>query len=118
MGAEKSKKYTLRFRAINQKTWQNIKTGRKTIETRAATVRYKDIKAGDVLVLVCGKNRFEKRIKTVRKFKTVEDMLKKCKLKDVEPEAKSVEDLKAAYYSYPKYKEKIKKFGLVVLELK
>lgn len=64
-------KYTLRFRAINKDTFLNIKSGKKTVETRAATERYRDIKDGDLLVLVCGENRFEKRIKKVRKFKTI-----------------------------------------------
>ena len=34
------------------------------------------------------------------------------------PDISSVKELRDAYYSYPNYKEKIKKFGLIALELK
>lgn len=94
-----------------------IRTGKKKVETRAATIKYCDIKAGDMLVLVCGKERFEKKIKRVKHFKNVSAMLRVYPLKYIEPYAVSVADLEAAYNAYPSYPEKIKKFGLLAFEV-
>ena len=110
-------KYTLRFRAINRQTFLAIKLGTKSVETRAASERYKDIKAGDVLVLVCGKDKFEKVVKKTKIFKTIKSLITTYPIKKIMPEALSEKDLRRAYYSYPGYKEKLKKFGLMALEL-
>lgn len=110
-------KYTLRFRAINKDTFLNIKSGRKTIETRAASEKYRDIKAGDVLVLSCGKEKFEKTVKRSKIYKTIGSLAKAHPLKKIMPEISSEKELRDAYYSYPNYKEKINKFGLIALEL-
>ncbi len=111
-------KYTLRFRAVNKDIFLDIKSGKKTVETRAATEKYKDIKDGDVLVLVCGKDRFEKQIKKAKIFKSIKSLVRVYPIKKIMPNISSEKELTTAYYSYPNYKEKIKKYGLVALELK
>ncbi len=111
-------KYTLRFRAVNKDIFLDIKSGKKTVETRAATEKYKDMKAGDILVFVCGKNRFEKEIKKAKIFKTIKSLTKTYPIKKIMPNIDTEKELQAAYYSYPSYKEKIQKFGLIALELK
>src|SRR3989338_9478123 len=111
-------KYTLKFRAINEDIFLDIKSGKKTVETRAATEKYRKIKAGDTLVLVCGGNRFEKTVKKAEVFKTIRALIKACSIKKIMPNISSEKELQEAYYSYPNYKEKIKKFGLIALELK
>jgi len=111
-------KYTLRFRAVNKDTFLDIKSGKKAVETRAATERYQNIKAGDGLVLVCGKNRFEKKVKKAKIFKTIKGLAKAYPIKKIMPDISSIKELEMTYYSYPNYKEKIKKFGLIALELK
>ena len=57
----KTKTHTIRFRAINKDIFDAIKSGKKKIETRAATVRCRNIKAGEGVLLVCGKGRFSKK---------------------------------------------------------
>lgn len=114
--AEKSK-YTLRFRAVNRGIFMDIKSGKKSVETRAASKKYGDIKAGDMLVLVCGKERFEKKVKKARVFKTISALLKVHPLRKIMPKLKSEKEWQEELYSYPGYKEKIKKFGLIALEL-
>lgn len=111
------KKYTLRFRAVNKDTFLDIKVGKKTVETRAATEKYKGIKAGDVLVLSCGKEKFEKGVKKAKIFKSIKSLIKTYPVKKIMPEISTEKELTVAYYSYPNYKEKIKKFGLIALEL-
>ncbi|MDO8669083.1 MAG: hypothetical protein Q7K65_02200 [Candidatus Buchananbacteria bacterium] len=112
------KKYILRFRAVNQDIFNAIKNGKKKVETRAATARYNKIKVGDVIILVCGKNKFKKTVKRARIFKTIRSMLEKYKVKDIMPNLLSAKELERAYYGYPNYRQKIKKFGLIALELK
>lgn len=108
---------TIRFREINRDTFNAIRTGRKKIETRAGTVRYKNIKAGEVITLVCGKNSFEKKIKKAEHFRTISAMLKKHKFSDIDPKAKTEKEMRAMYLSYPNYIEKIKKHGIVAWKL-
>ena len=45
-------------------------------------------------------------------------MLKKYKIEEINPFVKSEEELKKMYYSFPNYKEKIIKFGLVAFKFK
>ncbi|OGN14933.1 MAG: hypothetical protein A3J47_00790 [Candidatus Yanofskybacteria bacterium RIFCSPHIGHO2_02_FULL_43_22] len=110
-------KYILKFRIINRATFLDIKSGRKTVETRAATEKYRNIKKGDLLVLVCGKEKFEKKVKKARIFKTIVSMVKVYPPDKIMPDVSSVRELREAYYGYPHYGEKIKKYGLVALEI-
>ena len=111
------KKYILKFAQINKETFDFIRSGKKKIETRAGSVKYQKIKAGDVLVLSCAGERFEKRIKKVSHFKSIKDILKKYTPSQINPATKTEKELTGVYYSYPNYKEKIKKFGLLAFEL-
>lgn len=113
----KSKKYILRFNVRNADNFVAIKEGTKWVETRAGTERYINIKAGDVLVFACGKERLEKKVEAVRHFKTIKAILKVYKVKDIMPDRVSPKELEEAYYGYPNYKEKIKKFGIIALEI-
>lgn len=107
------KKVTLRFRRTNKPTFDAIKTGRKTVETRAATRKYQNINVGDILVLACGNYKFEKRIKKIQKFKTIHALLVTIRLHKVNPLVSTLKEAEKVYDSYPDYKEKIKKFGII-----
>ena len=114
----KNKKLTLRFRAVNKDFFRTIKNGKKKVETRAATVKYQNIKPGDLVVFVCGKEHFSRTARSARIFKSVNAMLKIHKLTDIMPRAKSVKDLEKSYNSFPSYRKKLKKFGIIALEFK
>ena len=88
------------------------------METRAATEKYKNIKNGDTIILVCGKDRFQKEVKKAKIFKTINTLLKAHPLKRIMPKLNSEKEWRKELYSYPSYKEKIGKFGLIALELK
>lgn len=107
----------MRFRAVNKDTFEAIKSGRKKVETRAATKRYADIKVGDIIIFICGKNSFQRKVKKVQIFETITAMLRKYKMKDINPFAKTEKEFRETYYSYSGYREKIKKHGLVAMEL-
>lgn len=115
-----SKKYTLRFNKNNpdsKYSFYAIRDGKKKVETRAATDKYKRINVGDKLIFTCGKEKIEKGIKKVKIFKNINQLLRSYKVKDIMPNRSKKEELEKAYYGYQGYKEKIKKYGLIALEL-
>jgi len=111
-------KHLLRIREVDRKFFEIIKSGEKTIETRAATDKFRLIKTGDVLKFVCGKDILEKRVKRISHFDNIDGLAKSLDLKKIMPFATSLEEVKKIWYSFPDYKEKIKKYGLFAFELK
>lgn len=92
------KTHTLQIRVENKDIFEAIKTGKKKIETRAGTDKYIKIQVDDKLKFVCGKETFERSVTKIKLFKTISAILK--------------------VYSFPNYREKIKKHGLIAFELK
>ena len=107
----------LRFRETNSDIFEAVRDGKKKVETRAATPKFTDIKIGDNIELICGKDKFVKSVKKVEIFKTVSELLKKNKVEEINPEIKSEKELEEMYLSFPDYEEKIKKYGLIAFEL-
>ncbi len=88
------KAFRLRFREVNRDIFEAIRRGQKTIETRAATVRYQKIKRGDRVILVCGKDLFEKQVADVQIFKSIDALLKKYKVRQITANTLTEEELK------------------------
>ena len=109
--------YILRFRRINRNIFTAIRDGVKKVETRAHTTRYQRIKQGDAVMFVCGKERFKRQVKRVQHFKNITTILRVYKLRDVNPFVSSKKELEETYWSFPGYNEKIRKFGLIAIEL-
>ena len=107
----------LRFRVINKDIFEAIKNGKKKVETRAATERYRNIKAGDTVKLICAKDTFEMKVKKATIFKSIAAILKKYKLEIINPKTHTAKEAHDMWYSFPGYKEKIRKYGLIALEL-
>ena len=114
---EKAKRITLRFRVVDRKNFNEVKDGTKRVETRAATERYRNIKKGDVLIVVCGKSRITKVVKKAHHFSSITAMIKVIPMRKIMPSVSSMTELRKAYYSYPGYKEKIQRYGLVAWEI-
>ncbi|MDP3964014.1 MAG: hypothetical protein Q8Q39_05995 [bacterium] len=112
----KEKKIILRFRAANKDFFIAIKKGEKRVETRAATAKYRNMNAGDVVEFVCGAARFRRTVRRAKIFKNISTLLKKHDVTDIVPQANSSKELAAMYASFPAYREKIKKFGIIALE--
>lgn len=112
------KTWTLRFRAVDKDNFEELHSGAKSVETRAATVKYEPIQEGDALTFVCGKASFTKRIREKRHFKSIGAMVKEIPFKKIMPSVASVAEMRRAYASYPGYAEKIKKSGLFAFKLK
>lgn len=112
------KTWTLRFRAVDKNNFEDVRSGLKSVETRAASVKYQPIQKGDTLTFVCGKDRFSKTITKKMHFKSIDAMFKKIPFKKIMPDLDSEEESITRYYSYPNYREKIEKFGILAFELK
>lgn len=112
-----AKTYTLRFRAVDRRNFLEIKDGLKTVETRAATSKYKDVQKGDTLVFVCGKERMEKVVKKTAHFQSILAMTKAIPFKKVMPSVASVAEMAKIYKTYTGYEEKIKEFGIIAMYL-
>ncbi len=111
------KSFTLRIRESDKDIFEAIKNGKKKVETRAATPKYRAMKAGDALVFVCCGKKLKKRASAVKVFKTPAGLLKKYKVKDISPDLKTKKELEKMWLGFPRYAEKIKKYGLIAAEL-
>lgn len=109
------KKIILKFRSADLDNFKEIERGLKTVETRAATMRYQNIKPGTALEIRCGKETLFKKVKKVGYFSSIESMFRKIPLRKIMPSVKTIEEARHVYFSYHGYKEKLKKFGVVAL---
>lgn len=111
------KTWTMRFRAVDKDNFDEVRSGLKSVETRAATVKYVPIEIGDRIKFVCGKDSFTKTIKKKYHFKTVATMVKKIPLEKIMPDVATLAEMNKRYAGYPGYTEKIKKNGIFAFEL-
>jgi ASC-1-like (ASCH) protein len=111
------KKHILKFRALDRDKFEAVKSGAKAIETRAGTVAYKKIQAGDVLVIKCGGEVVEKTVRQVSHFKSVQDVVNSPDFGKILPWASNLEEAEKTYYSFPGYKEKIAQHGILAFYL-
>lgn len=107
----------LKFRAVNRDIFDAIRAGAKKVETRARDEKFRDITRGDAVMLMCEDDTFTKTVQSVEVFATIEALLKKYSPQDINPACATEEDIRAMYYSFPGYKEKIEEHGLIALEL-
>lgn len=112
------KAHILQIRSADKSIFDAIKSGKKKVETRAATVRNIKMEAGDEIVFVCGKEKLTKTIKKATTYKTIKAMLKDHKVAAIAPELKTENELRDMYFAWPSYRDKIKEHGLIALELK
>lgn len=110
------KKFILKFRQTNRGIFRDLKNGIKKVETRAATSKYQKMRRGDVVIFTCGSVPVERKIKKITLFKSIAALVKYYPVDLILPGA-SVEELRKVYSSFPGYKEKIKKFGIIAFEI-
>lgn len=111
------KRHVLNIRAVDRINFDQIAEGKKTIETRAATPRYNGIEAGDELELRCGTDRITRRVLAVQHYDSVESIFQSADFSSVMPGVETLDDAKAAYYSYSGYEDKINRYGLIAMYL-
>lgn len=106
-----------RVREQDRGIFEAIKSGEKDVETRAATDKYQQIEVGDYILIVCGKHRIAKTVKSRRHFSSLEKLLEQVDFKRIIPGAHSVDEAKSVWLRFPGYREKIAKFGLMAFEI-
>lgn len=111
------KGWTVRFRATDLMNFEAIRDGKKSVETRAATPKYRQVQVGDCLTVVCGDQKVCKQVQSVQIFPSIEAMLKEIPFSQIMPYAKTVEDVQREYDTYPNYQEKIAENGIVAWAL-
>jgi ASC-1-like (ASCH) protein len=75
------KNWTLRFRQEDRINFEEVRSGIKEYETRAASVKYVPIVEGDILTFVCGDDKFTKKIVKRFHWKDIDSMVKEIPLK-------------------------------------
>lgn len=107
----------LKFAAKDKATFDAIKDGRKTIETRAGTVAYQQVEAGDSLTLECGGERIEKIVQKVKQFASVEEAFNSPDFTKILPGVTTLAEAEKVYYGFPGYRERIAENGLLAFYL-
>ena len=103
------------IRAADRRVFDAIKDGTKSVETRAGSPRYENIKAGDSALFDCGGEHLTKKIGAVRRFTSVTAMLKKYEVKEIAPWCENKDELVKMYHRF--YHGAIEKHGLIAMEL-
>jgi ASC-1-like (ASCH) protein len=112
------KTLNLIFREVDRATFERIKRGEKTIETRAGLPEYNSIKAGDQLNISCGNDTITKTVTEAIHFKSVEELLKEISPEEIMPKGTTREQAIERWNSFPGYPERIKKDGIIAWRLK
>lgn len=105
------------FREVNRNTFEAIRDGKKKIETRAGGKGYEEIRKGDYIELVCGDDKFLRKVAEVEKFFNVAGLLAKYGPEEINPACSSAEEIERIYLSFPDYCERVKKYGLIAFQL-
>lgn len=112
------KTWTLVFREVDKDRFEEMRSGIKVIETRAATPKYRSIAVGDEIKFTCAGDSFYKTISKKYHWPSVDEMVEEMPFKEIMPNVNSVEEMKKVYSSYPGYNEKIKEFGILGFSFK
>lgn len=111
------KNYRLVIRKVDRHVFDEIADGRKSIETRAATDKYKHVSTGDLLTFTCEGELLTKTVTSVDHYKSIDDMYKLIPVSKVLPSASNVDEAKRIHFSFPGYKEKLEAFGVMAFGL-
>lgn len=115
-GEKKINIYTITVSGVY---FELIRTGKKKIEGRLFSKKFREMKPGDILNLI--NQSKDSRIKTeiikINKYKNFIEMLKAEGLRNVAPNLSSIEEADKVYHTY--FKEyQIKKYGVCAIHLK
>lgn len=113
------KKWTLLIRKQDKNIFERIRSGEKTIDTRSSNPNSpkKSIAVGDILLFKCDGKSVEKKVKEIRKYSEFEEYLEKEDLENILGKGTTKEDARKIHYSFPSYKERLEKYGIVAFDL-
>lgn len=105
------------FNEADRHNFDDVRSGVKTVETRAAAPKYMAVQVGDEITLACGSDTLTKRVVKKYHWPSIEAMLAEVPLKHVMPDLSTPDQVKARYATYPGYDTKIPELGIVGFEL-
>lgn len=111
------KNHILIMREVDRSIFNDVLDGSKTIETRAATDKYRSVQAGDTITFKCGDDRVIKTVSASQHFDTLEELFDHISMAKILPAAKTIDDARKIYYSFPGYEEKLAKHGIMAFIL-
>ena len=111
------KEHRLAMRKQDKPFFEAIKKDLKKVETRAASPLYLKIKEGDILVFSCSGKKLKKKAKKIYYFKTIDKLLKRFAFKEIMPFASSKDEAIKIWHAFPKYKERLAKYGIIAFLL-
>lgn len=106
------------FREVDRDSFERIKCGEKTIETRAGLPEYNSITSGDQLNISCGVDIITKAVAEAWHFNSVEELMDKIDISEIMEAGTTKEEAIAKWNSFPGYPERIKEFGIIAWKLK
>jgi ASC-1-like (ASCH) protein len=113
-GCPLDKNALIRNLRIQNRYLAMIKSGQKKLEIRVAYDHIKKIRRGDLIRLVSNSDQAERRVREVRRYASLDQMLKCENIQHALPGLKPDEALQRLREIYPPQKEKL---GIVVLDL-
>jgi ASC-1-like (ASCH) protein len=105
------------FAAADKKNFEALRLGQKTVETRAATKKYREVMPGDTFVATCNGQKIEMQVKSVKTYPSIDLMFEEIPLALVMPDVKTVEEARRAYYGYQGYEEKLAEHGVIAFHI-
>lgn len=94
-----------------------IRSGQKRWEGRLKVGAAVGLSVGCKVTFSCGSSDLEMTVRSVREFRTFEDMLRELGVETLLPGVGSVSQGVAVYHGFPGYAEKERRFGVVAMEL-
>lgn len=110
-------KHILKIRAVDKDIFVAIRDGVKTIETRAATPKYQNVKVGDELEIRCAKEKLVKVVKAIQHYDSVESIYHSADFSQVMPGVTTLDGAKQVLYAFPRNQAKIARYGLLAFYL-
>jgi ASC-1-like (ASCH) protein len=111
------KRYRLIIREEDRNLFNQLVSGSKTIDTRAATSKYKNVQVGDILKFVCGQDELSKIVVGAVHYSSLDNMYGNLPMESILPSAHDISDAKRIHYSFPGYKEKLETYGVMAFKL-
>jgi ASC-1-like (ASCH) protein/ribosomal protein S18 acetylase RimI-like enzyme len=113
-GCPLNKNALIRNLRIHDRYLAMIKNGQKKLEIRVAYNHIKKIKRGDLIKLVSNSDQAVRRVREVRRYESIDQMIKCEDIEQALPGLKPDEGLQRLREIYPPEKERL---GIVVLDL-
>lgn len=110
--------HKLPFLLKHKRTFELIREGKKKIESRAGSPKYLEINEGDNIEFSCGNEKTIKQVKKILHYNDLDELFAAYEPETINPEISSDKELRKKYLTFPGYNERIKKYGILVFELK